>query len=44
MIDSKVDEKFVKFQQEYDEIFGKVKKNIGGMMKSGMLGLGRAGA
>ena len=44
MIDQKVDEKWAKFQAEYDELNSKVKKNIGGMFKPGMMsGAGRAG-
>lgn len=43
MIDQKVEEKWEKFQKEYDELLQKVKKNIAGMIKPGVasgLGLG----
>jgi len=43
MIDQKVDEKFVKFQAEYEELKTSMKKNISGLMKSG-LGANRATA
>jgi hypothetical protein len=40
MIDQKVDEKWAKFQAEYDELNNKMKKNIGSMFKPGGMGIG----
>jgi len=38
MIDDRVEEKWVKFKAEYDEVLNKVKKNVGAMFKPGTLG------
>ena len=37
MIDQRVEEKWAKFQAEYDEVLNKVKKNVSSMFKPGSL-------
>jgi hypothetical protein len=44
MVDQKVDERWQKFQEEYDEVLNKMKKQVVSLIKPGALGLGRASA